>query len=65
MRFAQLVSKIRTDRGLEREVHGFDLDNGNERAKFLFLLEAPGPKAVAIGSIFFNNASRSGTFWSG
>jgi uracil-DNA glycosylase len=55
MRFEQLVSKIRTDRGLEREVPGFDPINGNERAKFLFLLEAPGPRAVETGFISFDN----------
>ncbi|MDE2128633.1 MAG: uracil-DNA glycosylase [Betaproteobacteria bacterium] len=55
MRFEQLVSKIRTDRGLEREVPRFDPDNGNERAKFLFLLETPGPRAVETGFISFDN----------
>ena len=38
-----LVSKIRSDLGSPEAVPGFDPLNGNEQAKFLFLLEAPGP----------------------
>lgn len=55
MSFEQLVEEIRSERGLEREAPGFDLANGNERAKFLFLLEAAGPKAVETGIISFDN----------
>lgn len=55
MTFEQVVQKIKGDRGLDRQVPGFDPANGNERAKFLFLLEAPGPKAVETGIISFNN----------
>lgn len=55
MNFADLVNRIRTERNLTREVPGFDPENGNERAKFLFLFEAPGAKAVKTGLISFNN----------
>ena len=55
MSFDQLVRRIRTDRGLDREVPEFDPKNGNECAKFLFLLEAPGPRAVETGFISFDN----------
>ncbi len=59
MTFEQLVHKIRGDRNLDREVPGFDPSNGNERAKFLFLLEAPGPKAVKTGIISFDNPDQT------
>jgi uracil-DNA glycosylase len=55
MNFADLVNRIRAERNLTREVPGFDPKNGNERAKFLFLFEAPGAKAVKTGLISFNN----------
>ena len=59
MKFADLVTRIRTERNLTREVPGFDTENGNERAKYLFLLEAPGPKAVQSGRISFDNPDPS------
>ena len=55
MNFANLVNRIRAERSLTSEVPGFDKKNGNERAKYLFLLEAPGPKAVKTGEISFDN----------
>jgi uracil-DNA glycosylase family 4 len=55
MNFKILVNKIRTDLNLTNEVPCFDPKNGNERAKYLFLLEAPGPKAVKSGLISFEN----------
>jgi uracil-DNA glycosylase len=57
MNFSDLVNRIRTDRNLTRDVPSFDPENGNESAKFLFLLEAPGPKAVDSdrGMVSFNN----------
>ncbi|MES2907681.1 MAG: uracil-DNA glycosylase [Pseudomonadota bacterium] len=55
MNFEILVSIIRTDLNLTSEVPCFDPKNGNERAKYLFLLEAPGPKAVESGIISFDN----------
>lgn len=36
-------------------VPGFDPQNGNEQAKFLFLFEAPGAKAVETGQVSFEN----------
>ena len=55
MNFADLVNRIRAERSLTREVPGFDPQNGNESAKFLFLFEAPGAKAVKTGRISFEN----------
>jgi uracil-DNA glycosylase len=59
MKFSQLVERIRRDRGLDIEVPGFDPANGNENAKFLFLFEAPGPKALKSGRISFDNPDPS------
>lgn len=59
MNFADLVNRIRAERNLTSEVPGFDPKNGNERAKYLFLLEAPGPKAVQTGQISFDNPDPS------
>jgi uracil-DNA glycosylase len=49
------VAKIRRERNLSDEVPNFDPNNGNEVARFLFLLEAPGPKAIETGFISFDN----------
>jgi uracil-DNA glycosylase len=54
MTFDDLVSLIREKHG-EAEVPSFDKNNGNENAKYLFLLEAPGPMAVQSGKISFEN----------
>ena len=59
MNFSGLVDRIRAERGLTDQVPGFDEENGNERAKYLFLLEAPGPKAVESGKISFKNPDPS------
>lgn len=55
MSFSELVQQIREEQKLGREVPGFDPKNGNEQARFLFLLEAPGPKAVQSGYVSLNN----------
>lgn len=56
MSFADLVKRIRTEQALKIEmVPGFDEKNGNERAKYLFLLEAPGREAKRSGSISYDN----------
>lgn len=55
MNFDSVVEKIRKDIGVKEAVPGFDPENGNEKAKYLFLLEAPGPKAVASTIISINN----------
>lgn len=55
MSLSNLVHQIRTERNLKQEVPDFDPQNGNELAKYLFLLEAPGPKAVQTGYISFEN----------
>lgn len=59
MNFNDLVKRIRTERALTAEVPDFDPKNGNEVAKYLFLLEAPGPKAVQTGHISFDNPDPS------
>ena len=59
MNFTDLVARIRTERNLTSEVPGFDPKNGNEHAKYLFLLEAPGPKAVQTGQVSFENPDPS------
>ena len=55
MTFAELVDQIRKEQGLGCEVPGFDPENGNEQARYLFLLEAPGPKAVQTGYVSLTN----------
>jgi uracil-DNA glycosylase len=55
MTFADTVAQIRAEQGLGIEVPEFDPDNGNEQARYLFLLEAPGPKAIQSGYISLNN----------
>ncbi len=47
----RFVEKIRQEQGLTNEVPGFDSDNGNEVAKYLFVLEAPGRMAVKSGRL--------------
>lgn len=59
MSFDDLVNRIRDDRKPTAKVPGFDPKNGNERAKYLFLLEAPGPKGVRTGVISFENPDPS------
>ncbi|NTW88392.1 MAG: uracil-DNA glycosylase [Desulfobulbaceae bacterium] len=59
MEFTEITKIIRNDLGLNSEVPEFDPENGNEDAKFLFLLEAPGPKAIKTGLISFNNPDPS------
>ncbi|HJW02234.1 MAG TPA: uracil-DNA glycosylase [Azospira sp.] len=59
MSLTDLVTRIRQERNLQAEVPGFDPENGNEQAKYLFLLEAPGPKALQTGRISFDNPDPS------
>lgn len=54
-----LVRTIRVDRGLSREVPFFDPCDGGTKAQALFLLEAPGAKAVFSGFISRNNPDDS------
>ena len=54
-----LVERIRAERQLQSEVPGFDPQNGNERAKYLFILEAPGPQALKTGIVSFDNPDRT------
>ena len=59
MAFSELVDHIRLDQGPGREVPGFDPENANEQARYLFLLEAPGPKALQTGYVSLNNPDPS------
>lgn len=59
MTFTEIVEVIRAERNLTKEVPDFDSQNGNEKAKYLFMLEAPGPKAVESGRISFENPDPS------
>jgi len=56
---AAVVERIRAEQQLHSQVPGFDPENGNEHAKYLFVLEAPGPKAVATGVVSFDNPDRT------
>lgn len=57
--FERLVQDIRLEQGPSASVPSFDPSNGNEEARFLFLLEAPGPKAVKSGMISLENQDPS------
>ncbi len=54
MNFIEIVENIRSIKG-EKNVPSFDPQNGNENAKFLFLMEAPGPGAIRSGCVSFDN----------
>ena len=56
---AVFVDRVRSERQLGREVPDFDPNNGNETAKYLFVLEAPGPKAVETGFVSFDNPDQT------
>ena len=51
----RLVRHIRDREGLEKQVPFFDPDDGGVEACCLFLLEAPGPRAVGSGFVSRNN----------
>jgi len=55
----QLVERIRKEQGLTKEVPGFDPKNGHEDAKYLLLLEAPGPKAIETKIVSFDNPDQT------
>jgi uracil-DNA glycosylase len=55
MSLSAAVEKIRRECGNPKDVPGFDPNNGNEKAKFLFLFEATGAKALKTGYISFDN----------
>jgi len=59
MNFTDLVEQIRIDRNATSEVPAFDPANGNERARLLLLMEAPGPRAVGSGIVSFDNPDPS------
>jgi uracil-DNA glycosylase len=56
---AAVVNRIRLDSGLTTQVPDFDPKNGNEAARFLFVLEAPGPKAIRTGFVSFDNPDQT------
>lgn len=49
------VLTIRKNEGLNEEIPDFDPKNGNLNAKFLLVLEAPGPKAIKSGYVSIEN----------
>jgi uracil-DNA glycosylase len=49
------VQRLRTATGVERDIPDFDPWDGGVEAECLFLLEAPGPQAVASGFVSRNN----------
>ncbi len=53
------VEKIRKERGCKEQVPDFDPLDGGINAECLFVLEAPGPKAVKSGFISRNNPDES------
>ena len=53
--FTSLVKEIRRQEGFSEEVPYFDPMDGGSNARALFLLEAPGAKAVLSGFISRNN----------
>lgn len=53
------VNRIRGAERLEHRIPYFDPLDGGIEAKVLFILEAPGPKAVASGFISRNNPDES------
>jgi uracil-DNA glycosylase family 4 len=55
----KFVERIRTEQNLSVEVPGFDPHNGNEAARFLLVLEAPGARAVGSGIISFDNPDQT------
>lgn len=55
----EFVDRIKKDRGLSYDIPYFDPCDGGIKAKVLFLLEAPGPKAVKSGFISRNNDDKS------
>lgn len=54
-----VVQRIRREQPRAGEIPGFDPLNGNEKAIYLFLFEAPGPKAKASGIISFDNPDQT------
>jgi len=58
---ADIAQKIRDEQGITNEVPDFDPGNGNEQAKYLFLLETPGAKAVKSGFISLDNPDQTAT----
>jgi uracil-DNA glycosylase len=54
-RLTAIVERIRAEQGISDRVAGFDPANGNEAARFLFVLEAPGPGAIASKKVSLDN----------
>ncbi|MBX3740033.1 MAG: uracil-DNA glycosylase [Akkermansiaceae bacterium] len=55
----QYLERLRSDRGIGRETPDFDPCDGGIRAKLLFLLEAPGPRAVGSSFVSRNNPDQT------
>ena len=52
---AHIIDQIRSEQGPGREVPGLDPSNGNENARILLVMEAPGPRAIASGFVSLDN----------
>ena len=59
MSHSAIVQSIRQAQCLGIEIPEFDPHNGNEQARFLFLLEAPGPQALKTGIVSFDNPDQT------
>ncbi len=59
----QLVADIRRDRDCGEAVPWFDPLDGGVKARVLFVLEAPGPRAVASGFVSRDNPDESAKNW--
>lgn len=57
------MDRLRRDTGLGRAIPYFDPLDGGVNAKCLFLLEAPGPRAVESGFISRNNPDPTARNW--
>ena len=53
------VRQLHEVAGLQRKVPNFDPNNGNERARCLLILEAPGPQAIKSGYVSLDNPDRT------
>ena len=55
MPLENFVDRLRASTGLSKEVPAFDPLGGDVNAKYLLVLEAPGPKAVQSGYVSLRN----------
>lgn len=63
VRLTAFVERLRATSGLDDAIPYFDPLDGGVAAEILFLLEAPGPKAVASGFVSRNNPDQTARNW--